>query len=154
MCHVFGEVFEFGNVENGTAGRVFSKTVRVQVQPDFDGAFHHKSHVSMGDVVMSAIGPADSERVEGFGRHQSANLFRCNHGRGITDGLSRFSYPESTETEGLPGVCRQSGFRSSSPRKVGVNDAERSNPICLKSRARMGGAASLRGKLFAANFPA
>ena len=37
-------------------------------------------------------------------------------------------------------------------RKVGVNAAGRSNPICLKSRARMSEAAGLRGELFAANF--
>ncbi len=45
------------------------------------------------------------------------------------------------------------GFLSSSPKKLGVDDAERFHPICLKSRARMNEAVGLHGELFATNFP-
>lgn len=90
-CHAFGKVFEFGDVENGTARDVFGETVGVQIEANFDSALGDPSHVVMGDVAMAAIGHADAEWLEGLGLEQFANLFGGNHGWSIMDGLSRFN---------------------------------------------------------------
>ena len=91
-CNAFGKVFEFGDVENGTAREVLGETVGVQVEADFDGVFADERHVVIGDVVMRAVRKADAERFERFGLEQFADLFGRDHGRTITDGLSRFNH--------------------------------------------------------------
>ena len=64
------KVFQFRDVKDGTAGRVFGKAIRIQIQADFNGVFHDERHVVIGDVVMGAVREADAERLEWLGLKQ------------------------------------------------------------------------------------
>lgn len=74
-----GKVFELGDVKDGTAGKVFGETIGVQVEADFHGVFAGKGHVVIGDFVVSAIGKAEAEWLEGFRLKHFTHLFGCNH---------------------------------------------------------------------------
>ena len=65
--HAYRKVFQLGDVENGTAGKVLGKSIGIEVQTDFDDVFPDERHVMSGDVVVGAVGEADTERVERFG---------------------------------------------------------------------------------------
>ena len=89
---IFWQVFDFGDVKEGTASEVFRKTVGVKVEADFDGVLADERHVMIGDVVVRAIGQTDAERLEGLGLKQFPELFSCNHAVRIAECRPPFNH--------------------------------------------------------------
>jgi hypothetical protein len=76
---VLREVFEFGDVQDGTTSEIFGKSVRVEIEPDFEGVFANQSHIMIGDIVVGPVRKADPERLERLGSKEFAELFGCDH---------------------------------------------------------------------------
>ena len=66
-------------MENGAAGEILGKSLRIQIQPNLNSILADKSHVVIGNVMVRAVRKADSERLEWCHTHQFTNLRRCNH---------------------------------------------------------------------------
>ena len=90
--NTFGQVFEFGNVKDGTAGEIFGETVGVQIKADFDSIFADEGHVMIGEVVVRAVRHADAERPEGLGLQQFAELSRRDHGGNVKKDCPRCNH--------------------------------------------------------------
>jgi hypothetical protein len=78
-CDNSRKVFQFSDMENGAAGEILGKSLRIQIQPNLNSILADKSHVVIGNVMVRAVRKADSERLERRRAHQFTNLRCCNH---------------------------------------------------------------------------